>query len=85
MSHDRSHWVPIGLVLAALSSIVLGAVALSGYGVPSVGDFEVASSSLTMNLLVIFGALTLLGLDLMRTRLRPVRARRHPSRTDNKA
>ena len=85
MSHDRSHWVPIGLVLAALSSIVLGAVALNGFGVPSVGDFEVASSSLTMNLLVIFGALTLLGLDLMRSRLRPIRARRHPSRTDNPA
>jgi len=40
---------------------------------------------LILSLLVIFGALTLLGLDLMRTRLRPVRARRHPSRTDNKA
>ena len=76
MTRNRNQWVAIGLLFTSLVGAILGVVTLAGLGSAPSGDVIISSSATTTDLLVAFGALTLLGLDLVhgRRQKRTVRA-----------
>jgi hypothetical protein len=76
MTRNRNHWVAIGLLFTSLVGAVLGIATFAGLGSAPSGDVMLSSSATTTDLLVAFGALTLLGLDLIhgRRQSRTIRA-----------
>lgn len=64
MGRKRTPWL-VGLVLATgVASLLLGALALSGFGAAGAGDLAAAGSWSPANLLaVLVGSLFLLGID----------------------
>jgi hypothetical protein len=76
MTRNRNHWVAIGLLFTSLVGAILGIATLAGFGSAPSGDVMLSSSATTTDLLGAFGALTLLGLDLVhgRRQNRTVRA-----------
>lgn len=76
MHRERTHWLPIGIVLTAVAGLLLAVLALSGFaGAPS-GDQLVSSSAGTTNLLLAISAAVFLGLEFAHMRRRPGTARR---------
>jgi hypothetical protein len=74
MTRNRNNWVAIGLLLTSLVGVILGIATVAGLGSAPSGDVMLSSSATSTDLLVAFGALTLLGLDLVHGRRRTVRA-----------
>jgi hypothetical protein len=75
MTRNRNHWVAIGLLFTSLVGAILGIATVAGLGAAPSGDVMLSSSATTTDLLVAFGALALLGLDLVHGRMkRTVRA-----------
>ena len=70
MTRSRNHWVAIGLLFTSLVGGVLGMATIAGLGGAPSGDVLLSSSATTTDLLVAFGALALLGLDLVHGRMR---------------
>jgi hypothetical protein len=79
MGRDRTPWVAMGLLLTSVSSLVLGISAMNGFGNAPSGDMAASSASGATTLLIVLGALLLLGLDLIHSRLRPSGSRRPTS------
>jgi hypothetical protein len=76
MTRDRNHWVAIGLLFTSLVGAVLGIATFAGLGSAPSREVMLSSSATTTDLLVAFGALALLGLDLIhgRRQSRTIRA-----------
>jgi hypothetical protein len=70
MTRNRNHWVAIGLLFTCLVGALLGIATIAGLGGTPSGDVLLSSSATTTDLLVAFGALALLGLDLVHGRMR---------------
>jgi hypothetical protein len=70
MTRNRNNWVAIGLLLTGLIGAVLGIATIAGLGAAPSGDVMLSSSATTTDLLVAFGALALLSLDLVHGRMR---------------
>ena len=81
MKSERRLSIAIGLLGAAIATIVLGAMALGGMTGGSGGDLAMSSTPLSSNIPIALGAAVLLGLEFAHARpLRPSRIRR-PERT----
>lgn len=63
MNRERSHGLAVALVLTSVATLVLGASTLSGFSSAPGGDMAVTSMSVTTNLLLVMGAVVLLGLE----------------------
>ena len=76
MTHGRTHWLPIMLIVTAAAGVVLAGIALSGFAGAPNGDLLVSSRAGTTNLLVGLGAALFLGLDAAHLRRRHGRTQR---------
>jgi hypothetical protein len=73
MNRSRIPWVAVGLLSTCLAGLILACATLSGFGAAANGDVAISSSSVTTNMLIAFGAIGLLSVDLAHGRLHPGR------------
>jgi hypothetical protein len=79
MNRERNQWLVIGMVLTMLASVGLGVLTVSGFASAPAGDMAVSSVPATTNLLAIFAAVALIGLEVAYTHRQPGRSRRMAS------